>query len=81
MTLTKRHSKFKIIFKLPNYRANTCHYDLENILADYGAEHYKSITFDSGSEFTQLANITDSNIYSLIPIHRENIASANTSMA
>lgn len=63
MTLTERKTRFEIILKLPKFHADTCLHGLETILADYGAEHFKSITFDNGSEFAQLANISGTEIY------------------
>lgn len=47
MTLTERVTRFQIIFKIPNYHADTCRQGLQTILADYGVTHFKSITFDN----------------------------------
>ncbi|MTV81496.1 IS30 family transposase [Secundilactobacillus folii] len=63
MTLTERVTRFQIIFRISNYHATTCREGLETILADYGKEHFKSITFDNGSEFAELATIQDTQIY------------------
>ncbi|GAW98495.1 transposase [Secundilactobacillus mixtipabuli] len=63
MTLTERTTRFQIIYKIPNYHAATCRNSLQTILADYGNEHFKSITFDNGSEFAELAQVEGAQIY------------------
>ncbi|GAX01126.1 hypothetical protein C5L25_001957 [Secundilactobacillus silagei JCM 19001] len=63
MTLTERTTRFQIIYKIPNYHAVTCRNSLQTILADYGDEHFKSITFDNGSEFAELAQVQGTQIY------------------
>lgn len=63
MTMTERKTRFEIIIKLPNYHADTCRKGLESILADYGADNFKTVTFDNGSEFAQLGTINGTQVY------------------
>lgn len=63
ITLTERVTRFQIIFKIPNHHADTCRQGLQTILADYGAQNFKSITFDNGSEFAKLSTIQGPEIY------------------
>lgn len=53
----------EIIVKILNYHAATCRKALQGILADYGSELFKTITFDNGSKFAQLAQATETEIY------------------
>lgn len=63
MTLTERVSRLEIIVKLPNYHADTCLKALQNTLYDYGTEHFKTITFDNGAEFSSLSQVKGTDIY------------------
>lgn len=63
MTLTERASRYEIIVKVADYHADTCREALQAIIDDYGSEHFKTITFDNGSEFSQLAQVTGTAIY------------------
>ena len=62
MTLTERVTRFEIVIQIPNYRANTCRLALQRVV-NYHPEWFKSITFDNGSEFSQLAKIRRTKIY------------------
>ncbi|PTS33635.1 IS30 family transposase, partial [Lactobacillus helveticus] len=55
MTLTERVSRMEFIVKLPDYRAETCRQALQDTIDDYGAENFRTITFDNGSEFASLS--------------------------
>lgn len=63
MTLTERVTQFQIIFKLPAYHATTCRIGLQTVLSDSGAEYFKSVTFDNGSEFAGLSKIQGTQVY------------------
>ncbi|WP_179394117.1 MULTISPECIES: IS30 family transposase [Lacticaseibacillus] len=63
MTMTERVTHFEIILKLPNYHAETCLQGLQSILDDYGAEHFKTVTFDNGSEFSKLSEVTGTSVF------------------
>lgn len=63
MTLTDRASRYEIIVKVPDYHADTCQQALQNIIDDYGREYFKTVTFDNGAEFAQLAQVTGTDVY------------------
>ncbi|WP_121978999.1 IS30 family transposase, partial [Lentilactobacillus raoultii] len=63
MTLTERVSRMEIIVKLPDYRAETCRQALQDTIDDYGAENFRTITFDNGSEFASLNQVKGTEIY------------------
>mgnify|MGYP002397285528 FL=1 len=63
LTLTERVSRYEIILKLPDYHATTCLQGLQNTIDDYGAEYFKSVTFDNGSEFAQLSQVIGPDVY------------------
>lgn len=63
MTMTERATRFEIILKLPNYHADTCLQGLQTILDDYGADNFKSVTFDNGSEFAKLSEAVGTDVY------------------
>lgn len=63
MTLTERVSRLEIIVKLPNYHADTCQAALQSVVDDYGSQNFKTITFDNGSEFALLDNVSGTDIY------------------
>ena len=63
MTLTERFSRLEIIVKLPNYHAQTCQKALQTIIDDYGAQHFQTVTFDNGSEFSLLNNVSGTDIF------------------
>lgn len=63
MTLTERVSRMEIIVKLPDYRAETCRQALQDTIDDYGAENFRTITFDNGSEFASLNQVQGTEIY------------------
>lgn len=63
MTLTERVSRYEIIVKIENYHADTCRQALQGIIDDYGSEHFKTITFDNGSEFADLSKVIGTIIY------------------
>lgn len=63
MTMTERVTRFEIIIKLPNYHADTCLRGLQSILNDYGADNFKTVTFDNGSEFAKLSEVTGTDVY------------------
>lgn len=63
MTLTERYSRTEIIVKIPNYRAETCRAALQDTIDDYGAKEFETITFDNGSEFAALSQVTGTKIF------------------
>lgn len=63
MTLTERLTRFEIIVKIPNFHAATCLNTLQKVIGHYGANIFNSITFDNGSEFSMLNQISGSQIY------------------
>lgn len=63
MTMTERVTRFEIILKLPNYHAETCLQGLQTILDDYGADNFKTVTFDNGSEFAKLSDVEGTTVY------------------
>ena len=63
MTLTERVSRMEIIVKLPDYRIETCRQALQDTIDDYGAENFRTITFDNGSEFASLNQVQGTEIY------------------
>lgn len=63
MTMTERATRFEIILKLPNYHAETCLRGLQSILDDYGVDNFKTVTFDNGSEFAKLSEVTGTTVY------------------
>lgn len=54
MTLTERVGRYESIVKVGNYHVETCRQGPQNITDNYGSEFFKTITFDNGSEFSQL---------------------------
>lgn len=63
MTLTERSSRLEIIVKIPNYHADTCRKALQSVIDDYGSQHFSTITFDNGSEFALLDNVSGTDVY------------------
>ncbi|AYC71848.1 IS30 family transposase [Lactiplantibacillus pentosus] len=63
MTLTERASRYEIIVKIKDYHAETCRQALQDIIDDYGPEHFKTVTFDNGSEFANLSRVTGTTVY------------------
>lgn len=63
MTLTERLSRYEIIVKLTDYHAETCRRALQTVIEDYGPEHFKTVTFDNGSEFASLSQVTGTTVY------------------
>ncbi|RWZ68949.1 IS30 family transposase, partial [Lactiplantibacillus plantarum] len=63
ITLTEQVTRLQIIFKIPNHHADTYRQELQTILADYGTQNFKAITFDNGSEFAKLSTIKGPEIY------------------
>ena len=63
MTLTERASRYEIIVKIEDYHAETCRQALQDIIDDYGPEHFKPVTFDNGSEFANLSQVTGTTVY------------------
>lgn len=63
MTLTECLSRYEIIVKIADYHAETCRPALQNVINDYGSEHFKTITFDNGSEFADLSQVTGTTVY------------------
>ncbi|ERL45821.1 IS30 family transposase [Lactiplantibacillus paraplantarum] len=63
MTLTERTSRYEIIVKIANYHAETCRQALQSVIDDYGPEHFKTVTFDNGSEFADLSQVTGTTVY------------------
>lgn len=62
MTLTERKTRFEIIIKIPDYHADTCRRVLQQEI-DKHPEWFKTITFDNGSEFSELSQVTGCDIY------------------
>ncbi|MCH5465608.1 IS30 family transposase [Levilactobacillus tujiorum] len=63
MTLADRMSRFEIIFKIPNYHADTYRYTLQGIIDKYGIDKFHSVTFDNSSEFSLLNQIKGVKVY------------------
>lgn len=63
MTLTERTSRYEIIVKIADYHAETCRQALQSVIDDYGSEHFKTVTFDNGSEFADLSQVTGTTVY------------------
>jgi IS30 family transposase len=63
MTLTERTSRYEIIVKVADYHADTCQQALQDVINDYGAAYFKTVTFDNGSEFSNLAQVTGTTVY------------------
>ncbi|CAJ1224953.1 MULTISPECIES: IS30 family transposase [Lactobacillaceae] len=63
MTLIDRAKRYAIIVKIPNYHADTCLNTLQNIVDDYGPEHFKTVLFDNGSEFSKLSQVKGPDVY------------------
>lgn len=62
MTLTERTTRFEVVVKIPDYRAETCQKLLQKEINKH-PDWYKSITFDNGSEFADMAKIKGCQIY------------------
>lgn len=62
MTLTERLTRFEIVIKIPNYRAETCRQEPQKVI-NYHPNWFNSITFDNGAEFSTLAKIRHAKIY------------------
>ena len=54
LVLTERMSRFEIIIKLANYKANTCKVGLQSIIDDYGAEYFTTITWSPVNKIDNL---------------------------
>lgn len=65
----ERVSRMEIIVKLPDYRAETCRQALQDTIDDYGAENFRTITFDNGSEFASLNQVQGTEIYFAHPYY------------
>lgn len=63
MTLTEHSSRLEILVKIPNYHADTCLKALQSVINDYGSQHFRTITFDNGSEFSLLNSVSGIDIY------------------
>lgn len=63
MTLTERVSRYEIIVKIEDYHAGTCRQALQTILDEYGTDHFKTVTFDNGSEFAELSEVVGTDVY------------------
>ena len=58
MTLTERCTRFEILVKIPDFHATTCLNTLQKVITHYGADLFHSITFDNGSEFSLLNQVS-----------------------
>lgn len=65
MPFTERVRHYKIIIKIANYQADICQSALQEVFDDYSSEYFKTIKFDSGSEFASLSKVTKTTIYYL----------------
>lgn len=63
LTLTERVSRYEIILKISNYHADTCRQAVQDAIDDYGPEHFKTLTFDNGSEFSDLSKVQGTTVY------------------
>ncbi|QVI35586.1 IS30 family transposase [Lacticaseibacillus chiayiensis] len=63
LTLTERKSRYELIYKLPDYHAQTCLDVLQRVINSKGAKWFHSITFDNGSEFALLDRVKGTQIY------------------
>lgn len=62
LTLTERKTRFEYIIKLDNYHAATCREAVQE-LVNTNPQIFKTVTFDNGSEFSELNQLTDTEIY------------------
>lgn len=62
MTLTERKTRFEIVIKIPDYHASTCLKLLQQEINKH-PNWFKTITFDNGSEFSELNQIKGCDIY------------------
>ncbi|GEP20408.1 IS30 family transposase [Pediococcus argentinicus] len=62
LTLTERKTRYEIIIKIPDYRAQTCLEYVQSIV-NGNPKLFKSITFDNGSEFSLLNQVSGTTIY------------------
>lgn len=62
LTLTERKTRFEYIIKIDNYHANTCHQAVQQ-LVDTNPKVFKTLTFDNGSEFAELNQLTNTAVY------------------
>lgn len=62
MTLTEV-SRYEIIVKVTNYHASTCRQALQDVIDDYGPKYFKTVTFDNGSEFSELSQVSGTDVY------------------
>lgn len=63
LTLTERQSRYEVIFKIPNYHSSTCFKAVREAIDQTGKRLFKSITFDNGSEFSMLSNLSETKIF------------------
>ncbi|WP_457952073.1 IS30 family transposase [Lactiplantibacillus pentosus] len=63
LTLTERVSRYEIIIKIVNYHADTCRQAVQDAIDDYGPKHFKTLTFDNGSEFADLSKVEGTTVY------------------
>lgn len=80
LTLTERQTRYELIYKIPDYHAQTCLNALQWIINTKGAELFHSITFDNGSEFALLDQVHGTQIYychPYTPCERGSIENAN----
>ena len=73
LTLTERVSRYEIIIKIANHHADTCRQAVQDAIDDYGPEHFKTLTFDNGSEFADLSKVQRSNSHTHIHLGNEGL--------
>jgi IS30 family transposase len=59
LTLVERKTRNPIVRKLNNFEASTALEALKKIIEEIGVDHFKSITFDNGSEFSEMKKLEE----------------------
>lgn len=59
LTLVERSTRYGIILKVPNFESETCYQMVKGLLEEHGLSMFKSITWDNGSEFSQMGKLED----------------------
>ena len=62
LTLTDRKTRFEIVIKIPDYKADTCFKAVQKAVNDHPS-WFKTITFDNGSEFARVDEVKGVDVY------------------
>ncbi|QEA53397.1 IS30 family transposase [Loigolactobacillus coryniformis] len=63
LTLTERMTRYEAVIRIPNYQAATCKTVVQQFVDKFDAAVVKSLTFDNGSEFASLNEVTGTHLY------------------